>query len=740
MIGSIGISFQTALWWGWAALATVAAAVVLLWLYRRLFTLYPKQQAGLLAGLKIAAVGVLLMSLLRPALFHESKNLADARLILLVDDSRSMTTRDGAIGQPRIDDARKLAFDTILPRMKDRLMVTTLSFAEGVKTLDKAEQLTGKGEGTDIPNALLESAKSYVKSGSIGAYLLVTDGGDARTLPPALSVGAPVFSLAIGTDLSKADDLRIGQVDYPERVDSKTEFDVKVECSAVGRTEFFDQIKNLSLSLSEGGKQISANVVRITQLERRDIITLRVNAGDPGIHRYLLKLPTFKTEIATLNNERTFTVEVQDPSLRVLYFASKLGQGYKPLRNALKSDPGLHITGLLRVGADRFLLQGERPDDKLPNEFPTNVDTLKKFRCIVLNDCEAKDMSPAGMKALEQFVSEGGAVVFIGGPSAYGVGGWAPTVLAPVFPWQVAASEPAYKSESIQVELTPLGRAHAIFRDLSAAMGTASVSKMNGYNSPGSLRPGAQGLVQGALASGERPAVVAFTRYGKGKVLGIATHAMWLWSEQEAEGGKAYSAFWRQAVRFLTGSEDGGGLLNLTADRLGRYAPGSRATVTARVLDKGLAPLKGAILNATLKKLDGSIVSAINFRDDGPPGSYSAQIDLAAAGAYRLQVSASDSKGLLETREILLEAGAGTGEGAFPAVNTSYLTELANKTGGACLPQDKADELLSKIVEGVKAEVRRREISLLWDQPWYFFLFLTLMTCEWIARRRMNMI
>jgi len=254
------------------------------------------------------------------------------------------------------------------------------------------------------------------------------------------------------------------------------------------------------------------------------------------------------------------------------------------------------------------------------------------------------------------------------------------------------------------------------------------------------LRPGAQALVLGALPTGERPAVVALTRYGKGNILGIASHALWLWNDAEAEGGKAYSAFWRQSVRFLSGGDDNNGLLKLTADRAGRYPPGSKAIVNARVLDRGLNPLKGASLTGTLKKLDGSVIGAATFRDDGPAGSYSTDVELAAAGAYRLQVSASDDKGLLETREILLEAGSGAGEGAFPAVNTAYLQELCTRSGGAMLGQDQGEELAEKILAGVKAESRRREFSLLWDHPWYFVLFLSLMTAEWIARRRMNMI
>lgn len=738
---SVSLKLQTALWWGWVALAVLLAAVTLGWLYRTLYRLYPGRQATTLLVLKVLAVAVLLFGLLRPALLREQKDLAHARVLLLVDDSRSMTTHDGTLGRTRLADAREIAFERVLPRLKRKLLVTTMAFSDGVRTLEKADELKGDGDGTDIPRALLDSVKNYAKAGNIGAFVLVTDGGDAQALPPALASGVPVFSIAVGTDLIRTDDLRIGRVEAPEQVDAKTDFEIVAEVSASGRKEFFGQLGAVSLGLKENNAPITAEAVKLSPDTRQRQVTLRVKSPEPGIHRYTLSVPVFRTEAATLNNERTITVEVRDPSLRVFYYASELGQEFKPLRNALKADPGIDFTALIRTGADRFLRQGERPGDKFPNEFPNTLEMLQKFKCIFISGCEAKDLSPAALKVLEQFVSEGGSLVITGGPNAFGRGGWSQTPLAPAFPWQIAASEPPFRYETVAVELTPLGRAHAIFRDLTSVLSEGgTLARFEGYNTPGSLRPGAQGLMQAALASGERPAVVATGRYGRGKVLGLATNSLWKWSLSGKDGDRLYDSFWRQAVRYLASAEEGGALLKLSADRQGRYQPGARAMITARVLNRGLEPLAGALISATLKKLDGTLIGPVSFREDKPVGTYNAQVDLVQAGTYRLQASASDSKGVLETREILLEAGAGVGEGSNLSVNTSYLQELAAKTGGAARSQDDADELVELVKDGVNARVRYGELSLLWDTPLYFLFFLGLMTSEWICRRRMNLI
>jgi len=153
-----------------------------------------------------------------------------------------------------------------------------------------------------------------------------------------------------------------------------------------------------------------------------------------------------------------------------------------------------------------------------------------------------------------------------------------------------------------------------------------------------------------------------------------------------------------------------------------------------------LQPLTGAALTATLKRLDGSAIGPITFHEESTAGTYAAQADLTAAGDYRLQVSASDNKGLLETREILLQAGGSLSEGSHLAVNTDYLLDLAQKSGGAVRPRDQAGKLAGAILDGVKTQTRHQEISLLFDSPLYFLLFLGLLTTEWVIRRRMNLI
>ena len=121
-------------------------------------------------------------------------------------------------------------------------------------------------------------------------------------------------------------------------------------------------------------------------------------------------------------------------------------------------------------------------------------------------------------------------------------------------------------------------------------------------------------------------------------------------------------------------------------------------------------------------------------------GTYTAQVPLDSAGTYRLQASASDAKGVLETRELLLEVGAGQDEGAHLALNKAYLEELASRSGGLVKDSDHVNDLNEAVLSSIKPKIRVKELSLLWDSPAFYLLFVGLMTAEWIVRRRMNMV
>lgn len=737
---AFALDIQSGLGWAWILLATGAALGVLAWLYRRLFHLYPGRQAARLMALKAAAALLLLVALLRPVLVREEQDLARSRIVVLVDDSRSMATRDGTLGAARIEEARLVTFQKVLPALKGRLPATALRFDDQVASLESPEQLNATGEWTDILGALSRGARGTGPSGSPAAFVLITDGGDDEALPKGFDAGAPVYAVAIGSDLAHQNDLRIDRVQHPDRVDEQTSFEIQVEASASGSPAFLDGIGKAVLTVEVDGKAVATQPVELGKERQRQTLSLKLTAPTCGVHRCKLSLPEVLGEAAPLNNTRSFTLEVTNPTLRVLYFSGSLGQEFKAFRNAVKSDPGIHFTGMVRTGRDRFLVLGQKPGDAFGESFPASKKLLAPFRCVVLSGCPSDSLPPQAHVALLDFVSNGGVLVLLGGPDAFGHGGWAGTALAPLFPWELSPSEAPYRMVSAPVELSPFGRAHDVFRNLSDRFEAgAGQLRIDGYNTPGPLKPGAQALAELPRESGGRTALIALSHYGRGQVLGIASDALWRWGQTPAQGQALYTAFWRQAIRALTGGEQNGRLLKLETDRDEVYPVGATAIVSAHVLDRELRPHSNASLTAALRDETGRAKCTVTFKPSGTAGEYIGSVDAPEAGAYRLEVSASDQEGLLETRELLLEVGNRTGEGERLAVNRAWLESLAARTGGRVFDANETGALIDALNLGVHADVVRRESSLLWDSPWFFLIFLAVLSAEWIARRRMNL-
>ena len=112
----------------------------------------------------------------------------------------------------------------------------------------------------------------------------------------------------------------------------------------------------------------------------------------------------------------------------------------------------------------------------------------------------------------------------------------------------------------------------------SSASGGAAIDSLN---QPGDLRPGAVALLNASTKDQTVP-VVAWQRYGKGQVLGIATNTMWKWAAAGDPNARSYGRFWRQAVRGLTKKLEGGSLLGISWNQ-DHYRPGEQAVVEVQV-------------------------------------------------------------------------------------------------------------------------------------------------------------
>jgi uncharacterized membrane protein len=448
---------------------------------------------------------------------------------------------------------------------------------------------------------------------------------------------------------------------------------------------------------------------------------LPARSSEAGVQRYRVTVGPAPGELSTLNNSRTVTVNVQKKGLRVLYFTLELGQEFKMLRNELGRDPGLSFTALFRSAGSRFTLQGDRApgDDALADGFPSSTNGLKPYDVIVIGSFPAEDCAPQQMRALMDYVSGGGVLIFLGGDDSFGRGGYAGSALDSIFPWRLSAQEPSPAQGSFAVRVPPAA--------------SRVPARLDSLNRVGELKPNATPLLTAQL--GERAvAVVAMQPFGKGKVLAIATDTLWKWALQPEPLRSAYGLFWRQAVRNLTGKTEGGQNLAVRWDK-DFYRPGDEAVGEIQVLGGGAGVLR---LTATLSSKGQSAAIAVS-PEPGQAQSFQVKPRFRERGEYDFRLVASQGDRVLETYEKNFPIAPLVEEGSRLELDEVFLKRLAGLGGGVFLREDQAGQFLEQAVAGHLRKVAVEESALVEDGPWFVVVFLVVLVVEWTLRRKFNL-
>ena len=234
----------------WALLIILAACAAIAWLAYRHAPLMPARRLALVS-LRFATLVLLVVLLMRPVARVTAED-ADAVVPILVDTSRSMSIDEGE-GR-RLDRARQLLQEDVLPALAGRFRVELLAFGEGLSPVTP-EQLQASARQSDLAGALRAVVDRY-RDQAVPGIVLLSDGGDSSgTLSTDLPDLPAVYALGIGAP-AIAGDQEVLSVTAAEAVldDSRVELAV----SAVGRSGQ----RPLELRVLENGRPIDVRIVQ----------------------------------------------------------------------------------------------------------------------------------------------------------------------------------------------------------------------------------------------------------------------------------------------------------------------------------------------------------------------------------------------------------------------------------------------------------------------------------------------
>lgn len=461
----------------WAAIAAVllaAAALYLVWwLYRRESGTCPRAVRVLLAAIRIACILVLALVLMGPALAVTLRRSLEPYVVLLLDDSLSMSLRD------RYDDAGTERLAAVTGRTPDalaaehparaevvnallrrndarflrrlqavgRVRVMTFSdrvrlrdaigldpeavLPEGEEAADETARvpkdppvppLAPSGTATNLARAVREALDSAAGSPLAGVVLVSdgqhTSGADPRAAADAAARrGVPILAVGVG-DPRPPQNLRTAEVWAPETVFRGDPFAVQARVQAEGLDRAAVRVEFVERRVADDGAETAERVIdrRSVALDpetQEATVAFRHEPAAEGRFVYTVRVEAGPDELLRSDNEKATTVRVVGQRARVLLIAGSPTWDFRLVRTLLLRDKTIDVSCWLQS----LDLDMRQDGNTVIERLPSKPEDLFAYDVVALFDPDPSGLDEPWTDLLKRFVGEhAGGLFWVAGP------------------------------------------------------------------------------------------------------------------------------------------------------------------------------------------------------------------------------------------------------------------------------------------------------------------------------------
>lgn len=716
-----------------AALVLVLLGLAVLVSYRRA----PGHASGrvrlALAGLRAAIILLLGFLLLQPTLLVSTAVPQRNVIGILVDDSRSMTIADN--GQlTRADQVRALLGpDAALPAaLGEQFQIRWFRFSRRPERMRGIDGLGFNGNRSDLSTAL-DDVRRELAALPLAGLVLVTDGADnadsaiTRSVLSLTAAGVPVYTVGVGAERYPTD-LELTRVTTPRA--ALRGGSVLVEALVQQQGGGHD---SANLVVEEGGRILATRRFALPGDGQAATVSVPVPLPEAGARQLTVRLPGLAGEAVTRNNTREALVTVRDREERILYFEGEPRFEFAFLRRALAADSNLRVVGLERTAEGKFLRLGVEDSLDLAAGFPRTREELFRYRALILGSVEAAAFTADQLRMIAEFAgTRGGGVLLLGGRRAFGEGAWHDTPLEDISPLLLDQPRDSTFFRVLTVQPSAAGRDHPVTQ-----LAWDSLPPVTAVNRLGALKPGATALLSGrdTAGQGEQP-VLAFQRYGRGRVMALPVQDTWQWqmAAQITVEDQKYETFWRQLLRWL--ADETPDRLELAA-QVEDLAPGEPVTLEAELRNPAWQPVNDGVVSARVTDPAGVVTEVPLDWVIGADGRYRGAFTARTAGEYRIDAGGVGTD-TLAAEPAFVRAGEVSREFFGASQRAPLLRRIAEETGGKYYTMATAAALPKDIVYTERGITATEQLDL-WDMPIVFFLLAGLLAGEWGLRRARGM-
>jgi uncharacterized membrane protein len=715
------------------ALVLVLLGLALLVTYRRAPGHASSRYRGALAALRAALLILLGVLLLQPTLLVSTAVPQRNVVGILVDDSRSMTIADN--GQlTRGDQVRSLlAPEAALPvALGEQFQLRWFRFSRRPERIRGPDGLAFAGNRSDLSTAL-DEVRRELAAMPLAGLVLVTDGADnadsaiTRAVLSLTAAGVPVYTVGVGEERYPTD-LELTRVTAPRAAlrGGSVLVEALVQQQGGGRD-------SANIVVEEAGRILATRRFALPGDGQAATISIPVPLPEAGARQLTVRLPSLPGEAVTRNNARETLVAVRDRDERILYYEGEPRFEFAFMRRAVAADTNLSVVGLERTAEGKFLRLGVEDSLDLAAGFPRTREELFKYRAVILGSVEASAFTAEQLRMIAEFAgTRGGGLLLLGGRRAFGEGAWHDTPLEDVSPLLLDQPRDTGFFRVLAVQPSAAGRDHPVTQ-----LAWDSLPPVTAVNRVGTLKPGAVALLSGrdTAGRGEQP-VLAFQRYGRGRVIALPVQDTWHWqmAAQIAVDDQKYETFWRQLLRWL--ADESPDRLEVAA-QVEDLAPGEPVTLDVELRDKTWQPVNDGAVTARVTDPAGVVTEVPLDWVIGADGRYRGAFTARTAGEYRIEAT-SVGGDTLAAEPTFVRAGEVSREFFGAGQRAPLLRRIAEETGGKYYTMATASALPRDIVYTERGITATEQLDL-WDMPIVFFLLAGLLAGEWGLRRARGM-
>jgi uncharacterized membrane protein len=732
------VTFANPLPWWVLALVVLGAAAISWQTYRHMAA--SRLRRGTLASLRFLTLLAIVLFLMRPVSHTIDIDSRDAVVPVLVDLSRSMAIQDAGEAR-RIDRARQILTDRLLPALGSRFRVEVLGFGERLEP-KPAGELTATARRSDLQAALAGLRERYRGQVIAGAVLL-SDGGDTSEAGEraASDAGTAIYPLGIGA-VVVAGDGEVLSVTAAEAVLDDSRLDLAVTAIAHG-----DKSAPIDLRLLENGRAIQ--VAHLTPAAPNTPVHYVFHASPQRAAAtvYTVDTPVMPGEPVPENNSRSVLVQGPSRPRRILLVEGAPGFEHSFLKRALTSDQGLEVDAVVRKGKDdrganTFYVQAAQSrGEALVTGYPQTLEALSAYDAIVLANVDSGMLTGTQLEATRAFVSRRGGGLLVLGSTSFARQGFLGTPVEDALPLQLSGRDGGALTTTSgvganRVSLTSEGATHPIMQiaeDVDASRKRwEAVPPLATVAQLGGPRPGASVLAVAGSAGGTARALVAVQRYGQGRAMVFTGEASWRWRMHLPASDRTYETFWRQAIRWL--ALPAGDPIQLTVPAAS--TPGDNIPLRVLVRNPAFEPVGDVAVDLRVSAPDGRMeqLRAAAVRG-AAEGVFETTFRAADRGVYRVTAEVRRGASTLGSATASMLVGGADFEMTDPRLNTQLLQRVAIASGGRVLSVDD----ISGLSETLRARLPAAALAAsrdVWNTAWSFLAIVTLLSAEWILRRR----